>query len=133
MTNYFVKKIANGAFILLFIAITFKLVVQHKNPNAISQLKDFIINENPEKIISIPLINYYLKAHGVKSDFTNLDNQNVDYQLNIDSLKLNNALLIGNFKGIFESEYKVSPLKIFFHNPYVNRMWPEIRTFQLNK
>ena len=133
MTNYFVKKIANGAFILLFTAITFKLAVQHKNPNAISQLKDFIINENPEKVISIPLINYYLKAHGVKSDFTNLDNQNVDYQLNIDSLKLNNALLIGNFKGIFESEYKVSPMKIFYHNPYVNRMWSEIRTFQLNK
>ena len=46
MTNYFLKKIANGALILLFIAITFKLAVQHKNPNAIS-----ILEKNLDKSI----------------------------------------------------------------------------------
>ena len=61
-------------FVFLLIQITRTLVWDHKNPSAISQLKNDLIQNNISTIVSTPLINYYMKSNSVKANFINIDN-----------------------------------------------------------
>ena len=40
-------------------------------------------------------------------------------------------LLIGNFKPMFKDNYTIIEDNIFYHNPYVNRMWSQIETYKI--
>ena len=101
-------------------------------PNAISSLKDQLINKNEkETIASIPLINYYLKYHGLKNQFIDIENENDVKKIKLlDDEKL---ILIGNFKESFYDDYRVEDRTDFYHNPYVNRMWSEISMYSMKK
>ena len=46
---------------------------------------------------------------------------------------LNDAIIIGNHSELFNDSFQVISDSSYFHNPYVNRMWPEIYTFRLSK
>ena len=121
--------------VLFFLGLmntTFVLVKQHMRPSAISSLKDHLINQNEkETIVSIPLINYYLKYHGLKNQFINIENENDVEQIKLlDKKKL---ILIGNFKKSFHDNYQVDDQINFYHNPYVNRMWSEINMYKMIK
>ena len=120
------------SFCILLFNISITLVGQHRNPTAIAQLKEQLIEkERFSTVISTPLINYYMKASGVNKRFINIKDQK-----EIDSLSneedINNVILIGNFKTMFEESFLVVPDSIFYHNPYVNRMWSKIETFIIN-
>ena len=119
-------------FFLGLINITSVLVKQHMKPNAISSLKDQLINKNEkETIASIPLINYYLKYHGLKNQFIDIENENDVKKIKLlDDEKL---ILIGNFKESFHDDYRVEDRTDFYHNPYVNRMWSEISMYSVGK
>ena len=121
-----------GIFFVSLIFVTSVLVSQHSKPTAIAKLKDSIINSpDNNTIISIPLINYYLRKNGVNANFINIYRFN---QLERDrKTKLNGAMVIGNFNEIFSSEFVISPDTVLYHNPYVNRMWSEIPIFRLSK
>ena len=121
-----------GAFFIALVTVTFTLVNQHKNPTAVSRLKDSIVlGHNNGTIISTPLINYYMKRHGVQSDFINVEDEGQISRLN--SSEKEEALIIGNFQGLFENNYSIKTETTYFHNPYVNRMWPRIDTYRLYK
>jgi len=106
--------------------ITVNIVSQHKNHTAISQIKEFLITDHSMKtIISIPLVNYYLKFNGVKANFINIENESELHNINKSELK-NNFIVIGNFKYYFIDQYEIFYNRLFFHNPYVNRMWSEM-------
>ncbi len=117
-------------FSISLIQITGNLVMDHKKPVAISQLKDNI-NSNYTTIISTQLINYYLESHQIKSRFINTNNE---FQINdyIENSFDENTLLIGNFSSIFEKRFNVKKEETYYHNPYVNRMWSKIETFSLS-
>ena len=121
--------------VLFFLGLmntTFVLVKQHIRPSAISSLKDHLINQNEkETIVSIPLINNYLKHHGLKNQFINIENENDVKQIKLlDKKKL---ILIGNFKKSFLDNYQGDDQINFYHNPYVNRMWSEISMYSVGK
>ena len=119
------------AFYISLITVTSTLVMQHQNSTAVSELKDRLLaydNDRPT-IISTPLINYYLKRHGVKSEFISVIDEAQISAFNLSGK--DEALLIGNFESLFEDNYSVFPDSIFFHNPYVNRMWSSIYTYGL--
>ncbi len=115
--------------IALWIILTINLNIDHKNKTAVSKLKTELKYKNLDYIISYDLINYYMRRNGIKPkqgyiNYANLSNTifqtskkyNVvfigDYNLNIDTLNKY------NFKDT-----------IFFHNPYMNRMWSAIPLF----
>lgn len=129
VTNYnnTLLKLVHSLFFTFLIIITSTLTVQHRSPSAVSKLKDHLLsNDGSEKIISTPLINYYLKAHGVDREYIDIDD--------ISRTKLeedDQITLIGNFKHLFGNEYEISNGKIFYHNPYVNRMWSRIDTYKV--
>ena len=113
---------------LIFVSIT--LVIQHKSPSAISKLKDHLISIDPnDKIVCIPLVKYYLKTHGINANY--IDVKSIDKNNLPDTL--NGAIVIGNQDGLFNDSFQVISDSSYFHNPYVNRMWPEIHTFRLSK
>ena len=125
-------QIVIAVFFLSLINITLVLVQQHRTPSAISQIKDDLVNTpNKQTIISIPLINYYLNTHGIKADFISVD-EKIDIE-KIYMLAQDDILLIGNFSRIFVKDFDVVLDTNYYHNPYVNRMWPHIGTFRLFK
>ncbi len=125
-----VSYIFSSMYMITLIFISIVLVIQHKSPSAISKLKDDLMNiDTKETIVSIPLIKYYLETHGINANYINvnsLDKNNIPETIN-------DAILIGDYTELFNDSYKVILDSIYFHNPYVNRMWPEIHTFRLSK
>ena len=128
----FLNKIIIGLFFISMINITSVLVLQHKNPSAISRIKDQLIAKDDGSIIvSTPLINYYLKYNGVVGDFLNIESEN-DIK-KIISQEIDGFYLIGDFKDSFISHYQIVNDSVYFHNPYVNRMWASINMSTLEK
>ena len=82
-------------------------------------------------IISFPLINFYLKSHGLKNNFINISDISDFNKLNID--KLENIYVIGVFQDKDIEKLNLVPEKVFYHNPYVNRMWPELHKYKIGK
>ena len=124
------RSIVLGCFFLSLINITAVLIGQHKNPSAISNLKDNIVkNHDGQIIISNNLINYYLKAHGIKKDFINIDDKE-DIEM-LKKNKFDSLYLIGNYSKVFVDDYKIYLDSNYYHNPYVNKMWSEISAYRL--
>ena len=113
---------------LVFVSIT--LVNQHRSPSAISKLKDNLISiDSNDKIVCIPLVKYYLETHGINAnyiDINSIDKNNIPNNLD-------DAIIIGNHPDLFNDTFQVISDSSYYHNPYVNRMWPEIHTFRLSK
>ena len=121
-----------GFLILGLSNVTFVLTSQHKKPNAISSIKDSIIANNISyPIVSIQLINYYLTKHGLHNDFFDIENISELDQVKL--LEEDSLLLIGNFQNKFLDNYMLTNDTIYYHNPYMNRMWSEINMCSLKK
>jgi hypothetical protein len=113
-------------------AVTSQLVLQHKQPNAISKLKDSVSAlPTSANIISFPLINFYLKSHGLKNNFININNISDFNSLEIDMLE--NSYVLGNFHAHDIEIFDLVVEEVFFHNPFVNRMWPELYRYRVVK
>ena len=112
--------------------VTSKLINQHIDGTAIYKVKNYLIENLKEKtIVSIPLINYYLRANNLDEKYIDIDLSNDKNNYN-GLEKLDEFYLIGNFPNYFKNwETKVETS--FYHNPYVNNMWPEIQIHKLNK
>ena len=113
--------------------VSLVLTLQHKKPTAIAQTKEYLINKKqPLSIITIPLINYYLRSAGVNTKFINVEKKDIVQQYLNSSLD-NNSIMIGDFKDLLNKNISFNNDTIFYHNPYVNRMWSELEIFSLNK
>ena len=119
-------------FMLSYSYITYHVVNQHKKPSAIAQTLNYLKSKNSEtlNIISIPMINQYLKNQKLDAQFYNCE----------DKSNLQNPIAIGSknkettiFIGCLPEEVKSNSYKkmIFFHNPFVNTIWPEIELFEM--
>ena len=117
-------------FILLF-AITSFLNWQHQSPSAISQIKTFIINQDSDYKIfcSSNLINSYMKKHEGAQDILFLSTSSLDeikkyYQSGYNIYSTKNLADLG-----MELEFE----DVFYHNPYVNRLWSSMRIYEYKK
>ena len=118
-------------FFINIIIITTTLTTQHKNPTAIAQLKDELIkNRTSNNIVSIPLVNYYLKTHGINAIYIDaLNNKEINDFKNIDNK--GQTLVVGEFSELFKSDFEIKKSNEYYHNPYVNKMWSELKTFSI--
>ena len=124
------SRVISILFIISTISVTSVLTHQHRSPSAVSKLKDDLIESNYfETIISIPLIEYYLRSHGVQANYIHLE----DLEQIGSMVDIEKTLIVGNNQRVFQKKYEVIPKNRYYHNPYVNRMWPKIETFVLKK
>ena len=124
------SKVISSNFMISLLIVSTVLAMQHKSPSAISKLKDDMISLDPDKtIVSIPLVEYYLKTHGVKANYINVNN----LSQGMISDNLNHAILIGDHSSLLGDNYHIISDSSYYHNPYVNRMWPVIHSFRLQR
>tara|TARA_Y100001935_G_scaffold247303_1_gene243055 strand:+ start:1006 stop:2067 length:1062 start_codon:yes stop_codon:yes gene_type:complete len=125
------KKIMFSYIFMIFISlsiVTINLATQHQKPTAIAKISNFLTKKNDiDTIISIPLINYYLQLHGIKANYINIKNESDIFQIDKKKLK-NNFIVIGNFNHLFD-DYITVDKNYFYHNPYVNRLWPILELY----
>ena len=122
--------IFSSLYIISLVFVSIILVNQHRSPSAISKLKDHLISmDTNDKIVCIPLVKYYLETHGINANY--IDVNSIDKNNIPDTL--NGAMVIGNQDELFNDSFQVISDSSYYHNPYVNRMWPEIHTFRLSK
>lgn len=120
-----------GPVIIFFLGysyVTLHTVIQHTKPTAIAQIHKYISTKQRERgdklyIVSVPLIKYYLASQAIEADYIPIKNEADLAQLD----KLETGLVVIG-SPLANRVPKVK--KVFYHNPYVNRMWPELPLFE---
>ena len=112
---------------LAYSYVTLYTVVQHTKPTAIAQIHAYLSDRSPEQdnklhIVSVPLIKYYLVSQAIEAVYIPIKSE-ADLS-ELDKLKTG-FIVIGS--SLPNRAPKAE--KIFYHNPYVNRMWSEIPLF----
>ena len=115
-------------FFICYSYVTIHTVVQHTKPTAIAQIHNYLIDKHREQgtklhIVSVPLIKYYLSSQALDADFIAIKSDADFAQL--DELE-GDIVVIGS--PLPDRVAKVE--KVFYHNPYVNRMWSEISLYE---
>ena len=108
--------------------VTLHTVFQHTKPTAIAQIHKYLSTKQREQddklyIVSVPLIKYYLASQAVEADYIPIKSEADLAQLD----KLETGLVVIG-SPLANRVPKVK--KVFYHNPYVNRMWPELPLFE---
>ena len=134
---YFIKlkgliKLYPLLFISIMAYITIQLSIQHKTPTAINKISQYLKNRNqPMVIISMPLINYYLKSQNLNAEYIDIENNFELINKNLNTIN-KNIIMIGDFKEKFTNHHLLEDTT-FYHNPYVNRMWSNIKMYSNRK
>ena len=115
-------------FFLCYSYVTLHTVVQHTKPTAIAQIHEYLRTKQHEQngelhIVSVPLIKYYLASQAVEAVYIPIKSEADLAQL--DKLETG-FVVIGS--PLPNRAPKVE--KMFYHNPYVNRMWSELPLFE---
>ena len=112
----------------------YTLVEQHRNHTAVHKLKNYISNKkNVESIISIPLINYYLERHKVIAKFVSVEDSSEikNFSTAYDSSK--QVIMVGDYQSVLNDTFISKTDTIFYHNPYMNQMWPKIQVYSIKR
>jgi len=109
--------------------ITGHLIVQHTRPSSIAQIKAYLGESFAPnvRIITVPLIEYYLSSQDVQATYIIIEDPS-----ELDDLPPIPAdapiVAIGSPHAFPGRTLKAR--RAFYHNPYVNRMWPEIHIYE---
>ena len=114
-------------FFLCYGYVTLHTVVQHTKPTAIAQVHEYLRDKQSEQdnklhIVSVPLIKYYLVSQAIEAVYIPIKSEADLAEL--DKLETG-FIVIGS--PLPNRTPKVE--KVFYHNPYMNRMWSEIPLF----
>jgi 4-amino-4-deoxy-L-arabinose transferase-like glycosyltransferase len=112
-----------------YAVVTLVLVNQHRSPSAVAQAKQFVERQAerppPTRVASVPLVNTYLRTQQVDARFLSIEDSS-------DVRRLRRAtegrtIVVGTYASLLDR----SPDRIrrFYHNPHVNRMWPEVTVY----
>jgi hypothetical protein len=114
-------QIVVGLFLAAYAAVTLVLVQQHRRPTAIAQVAEHLRGRTELHVVSIPLVNFYLSSLGVQARFTSAEGG----EPVVASARPPGGRIVT--VGI-APPWKEPPVseRTFYHNPYVNRMWPAI-------
>ncbi|WP_187696585.1 hypothetical protein, partial [Xanthovirga aplysinae] len=127
------KKLAYGLIGIFFVSYIFTtgvLVSQHRSPTAISQAKDFILEKQSQAdigLVGVPLVNFFINRQ--------LEGKIKYFSEEGDLIEVKNILEQGykvySFSQIdIEMGRPYQKVYTFFHNPYVNRMWSEVKVYE---
>jgi 4-amino-4-deoxy-L-arabinose transferase-like glycosyltransferase len=113
-----------------YLTVTFVLVWQHRHPTAIAQAKTMIEQaeqkHDPLYVGSIPLVNYYMAGQAVDARFLSIENP--DDRERLRRVMDHRTALVISEDAPFP-ERQAARIDTFYHNPYVNRMWPQVKVY----
>ena len=116
------------AFVLCYGYVAIHLVVQHKKPTAIAQIHHYLSTKQSDRlrVASVPLIAYYLASQGLQAVYIPLQDPSDLAALDEKSDGSSDLVAIGSpIDGRIPKAEKT-----FYHNPYVNRMWPSLSLYE---
>ncbi len=114
-----------------YIAVCMVLVVQHRKPTALAQVLAYVRtfessqSEGKPLVVAHPLVRYYLASQGIRADFIHPFAPKAKNE--IEKASQRPLIVVGYYPEITRN--RAHEKKIFHHNPYVNRMWPEIPVY----
>lgn len=117
-----------AVFFICYSYVAIHTVVQHTRPTAIAQIHSYLIEKQKHQdrklhIASVPLIKYYLSSQALDADFIAIASD-VDFA-QLGELE-GDIVVIGSPLPDRVAKFE----KVFYHNPYVNRMWSEISLYE---
>ncbi len=120
-----VNKFLISIYFLSLIFITSFLNWQHSQPSAIYQIKKYLFEKKDEKIVfySTRLKNNYFKQYQGSEDIIFIDKNNLESMRNYYNSK------IKIYSTIYNKNMNLKKKISFFHNPYVNRLWPKLNLY----
>ena len=121
-------KVVLTVFLLCYGYVTLHLVMQHKNPTAIAQIFQCLRAKQSDKlcVVSVPLIKDYLAFQGLQAAYIPIKGADDTGKLDEKMHDSSELVVIGS--PLRDRVLKTQ--KTFYHNPYVNRMWPELPLFE---
>lgn len=112
-----------------YAAVTLVLVAQHMSPTAIAQAKTYVERraaaDESVRVASVPLINDYLRAQQVDARYLSIEDSSDVRRLQ--RAETGTTLVVGTYASLLDRA--PTQVKRFYHNPYVNRMWPEVTVY----
>ena len=123
-----ILKAALILFVLCYGYVTLHLVIQHKSPTAIAQVHQHLSTKQNDRlrVASVPLITYYLASQGLQAVYIPIRDSADLAALHENPDDASNLVVIGS--PIEERVPKAE--NTFYHNPYVNRMWPNLSLYE---
>jgi len=112
-----------------YAAVTLVLVNQHRDPSAIAQAKSFVEAKTqepgPTRVASVPLINTYLRTQQVDARTLSVEDSSDVRRLR--EAETGRTLVVGTYASLLDRS--PTRTRTFYHNPHVNRMWPEVTVY----
>ncbi len=124
------KYIINTFLLCLFFTTSY-LNWQHQMPSAIAQAKSYVINDQAslKLFCSKKLINKYLKNHKGTENITVKD---INHLKDIENYYTLGYVVYSTINLDFLN-FKLEDKNVFYHNPYVNRLWPTMYVYKYKK
>lgn len=115
-----------AVFLCCYGSVTLHLVVQHRGPTAIAQVHRHLAARETEglRIASVPLIKWYLASQDLAAEYIPVESPE-DLRA-IDPAAGGDLIAIGS--PLPDREPRA--VRTFYHNPYVNRLWPELTLYE---
>tara|TARA_Y100001970_G_scaffold292059_1_gene431729 strand:+ start:615 stop:1970 length:1356 start_codon:yes stop_codon:yes gene_type:complete len=119
------------SFFICLLIITTYLNWQHKSPSALSQVKSYIIKDKSSLKIfySSELINTYMKKHKGSKNIIFKSAEHLDDIKNY----YDSGYIIYSTKNLNHLDLNLELENIFYHNPYVNRLWSTMQIYKYKK
>jgi len=112
-----------------YAAVTLVLVNQHRTPSAVAQAKSFVEttaqHAGPTRVASVPLVNTYLRTQQVDAQFLSVEDSSDIRRLR--ESETGRTLVVGTYASLLDRP--PTRTQRFYHNPHVNRMWPEVTVY----
>ena len=124
--NILIERIILLPGVLCIVFLTFNITMQHKEPTALSQIQNYINSQNEDKIVfsSSLLINNFIKHHK-QSKKIFFEPRNSKFL----EKYYNSGFTIFTTYNL-DTQFEMNDKKTFYHNPYVNRLWPILNVYE---
>jgi len=132
--NNLLHLILTICFVISYLFVSIKLNIDHTQPSAISQIKSHFKKESSKNklvIFTEPLMKLYFSKQ--------LEQKNIKIypyeKLNPDIIKYYHNLnyTIYSTKQLYLNKDNLTDTVVFYHNPYVNRLWSTLKIYKYEK
>ena len=120
------SRLVLAVFLCCYGYVTLHLVAQHRSPTAIAQVHRHLAAREPGglRVASVPLIKYYLSSQGLEAEYLSVESPEdlsaIDPDAGGDLAAIGSPL----------PDREPKAVRTFYHNPYVNRLWPELTVYE---
>lgn len=126
------KQVGRGLLViggLAYGTVALVLVAQHHQPTAIAQVVEVvreISHQDPDlRVVAVPLVTFMLDVQAVEAEYVQVDDPETLASIASSDQPEHPIVSIGVPIGNWMPDAEL----VFYHNPFVNRMWPEIPVY----